>query len=225
MLEAVIYCKGLSKDQINREIVSETGEPKYHTNLRIKNYEYDDLVGITLPSSLEKFRCSYNHIRSFVGLILPNSLKEFICSSNHITSFAGLTLPNSLHVFYCYDNQITSFAGLILPNSLIKFHCSDNRITSFHGLMLPNSIVNFYCNGNKIKVVKDFIFPSSLVEMVINDDVSFINPKFNSILKYHLTNRVKFDVKYYDHDELVFLYCNLEINFQRYNDIINYISS
>jgi Leucine-rich repeat (LRR) protein len=114
---------------------------------------------------------------------------------------------------------------LTLPNSLKKFDCSENQITSLDGLILPNSLIGFYCFENDITVIRDFIFPSSLVEMIVDNDVSFINPKFNSILEYYLTNKVEFDLKYYSHDELIFLYCNMEMNFQRYDEILNHVIS
>jgi hypothetical protein len=70
MIKTVIDCKNLTKTQINRAIKIKT-RGLDSIELRIYNYKYDDLAGLTLPNSLLEFNCPGNKITSFAGLTLP----------------------------------------------------------------------------------------------------------------------------------------------------------
>jgi hypothetical protein len=247
-----INCSTLTKDQINEEIKEKT-RGKVNVILLIFSYKYDDLVKIEIPNSVSVFYCSNNQITSFAGLTLPDSLKTFNCSYNQIKSFAGLTLPSSLKEFSCSWNQIINFAGLKLPNSLKVFVCSGNQIISFAGLKLPPSLKGFYCSNNKIRSfessegetelilppsleifeysdngmeIQNFVFPPRLKVLGVNHLLHFVNPKFNSVLKRRLENKVELDHDRLNHDELIFLYFNFKFtNYQQYELIISEVES
>jgi len=223
----IIDCSNLTKDEINDKIETDT---KDSTSLKIERYGYEDLAGLTLPQSLTKFYCFNNEIKSFAGLTLPDSLKEFSCSNNKITSFDRLILPSSLEYFDCFNNKITSFDELKLPESIREFNCYNNKITSFTGLTLPPLLTFFRCSENQITVVKDFEFPTNLISLIIDGNVKFINPKFNSVLRVKLRNKVEFDNKLRYDDlnyrrNLLFLYLNFSMTYNQYNHILDELAS
>ena len=202
-----IGCEGLSKDDINNEILNRIGDLT-EVKLKLSNYDHHDLESI----------------------ILPNLIIEFDCSDNEITSFAGLALPNSLEIFDCGGNNIKSFVGLKLPNSLIEFNCSYNQIISYFiddsltNLILPNSLTKFWCFGNKISSIENFVFPPHLRYLMLDSETKFINQKFNSVLEVKLNNEVTYDHKLYTKDQLIFLYFNFNFDkYQQYDDILNLI--
>ena len=193
-------------------------------------------TGLILPNSLTNFYCSYNRITSYfvadglAGLKLPNSLTEFSCSNNQITSFDRLILPSSLEYFDCFNNKITSFDELKLPESIREFNCYNNKITSFTGLTLPPLLTFFRCSENQITVVKDFEFPTNIISLTIDGNVKFINPKFNSVLRVKLRNKVEFDNKLRYDDlnyrrNLLFLYLNFSMTYDQYNHILDELAS
>jgi hypothetical protein len=217
--------------------------PAGATYFNCSNNLIRSFAGLKLPNSLIELNCSGNQITSFTGLILNSSLTTFLCSFNKIVSFestdggAGLKLPSSLQNFYCSGNQITSFAKLTLPNagavggSLIEFDCSGNKIKSFDGLTLPESLTGFDCSDNKITIIENFVFPFNLIRLAIDNEVKFVNPKFNSVLEYTLENKVEFRNQEFpsnklNYDELIFLYFNFKfMNYQTCNHILNSILS
>jgi Leucine-rich repeat (LRR) protein len=192
---------------------------------------YSDITsfeGLVLPVSTRYFWCSYSQITSFTGLVLSpdikSSLKEFYCYENRISSFTNLKLPDSLEIFNCSHNQITSFTGLILPKSLTHFSCSHNQITSFTDLKLdPPLLESFDCYNNHITIIEDFVFPSHLIYLTLLSEIKFINPKFNSVLRIKLENRVEFSKL--DRSELIFLYLNFNMSCNEYDQILTSLSS
>jgi Leucine-rich repeat (LRR) protein len=197
------------------------------------------------------FQCSYNKITSFIGLIIPDSFSFFDCSGNWITNFSDLNLPSSITYFNCSYNEITSFSGLkFLPDKvrgliLLEFDCSRNKITSLVGLELPHSLRKFNCSNNKITsffsnftkipsslrelnclfnnitIIQDFEFPESLTKLEIDENVKFVNPKFNSALKLPLRNRVILNYNKLNRDNLLFLYLNFNFPYQQYESLMN----
>jgi hypothetical protein len=202
--------------------------------------------GLTLPNKLNMLVLSHNNITDFSGLVFPNT--EFIifdCSHNKITSLAELKLPNSLIEFNCSNNQITNLSDLILPNNITKFDCSSNfdikdlsnlvlppsleefncsytGITNLSELTLGPNIISFKCHGNEITVIQDYDFPKSLLHFDLDSSVLISNPKFNSVLKQQLNNKVTYDEKL-SRDNLLFIYLNFNLKFSEYDLLINMI--
>jgi hypothetical protein len=54
----------------------------------------------------------------------------------------------------------------------------------------------------------------------ISSNVTVVNPKFNSVLKGKLKNKVEFDHDKLNYDELTFLYLNFNMSYQQYELLI-----
>jgi hypothetical protein len=58
-----IDCSGLTKDEINRDIITET-DHLFKTSLLLKKYDYDTLESIIIPERVVIFNCIRNKIKS-----------------------------------------------------------------------------------------------------------------------------------------------------------------
>jgi Leucine-rich repeat (LRR) protein len=240
LFDVKLDCRKLTKSQINEALHKVTELSVARIRLTMDGYFYDtmediilpnmivrlylngiikSLKGLILPNSVEYFNCSDTGLIDFGNPELSDNLLGFDCSGCRIESFKDLLLPNTLVKFNCFDNGIKSFVGLILPNSLRVFHCSHNEITSLTGLELPPNLDNFECFGNKITSTHNFVFPPGLTKLAMGDKVEFINPRFNSVLRDKLYNKVIYDKL--DREHLIFVYLNFNLDYKQRNAILN----
>jgi hypothetical protein len=60
------------------------------------------------------------------------------------------------------------------------------------------------------------------VKLNINSEdyeVKFVSPKFNSVLKYKLKNKVKLDSRA-KYDDIIFIYLNFDMKYQQYESLL-----
>ena len=146
------------------------------THLKVLNISRNFLSYIpnVLPSNLEHFQCSQNHLNSLP--MLPKALKRLICDNNHLSHLPSIgpcleilncannyincipALPVSLQKLSCYSNELKELPDLSSLVKLKELECGNNSLTFFSEL--PSSLEVLSCEHNKLTFLPSF--PKSL---------------------------------------------------------------